>query len=67
MASNNFNNWLQRMGEQPLPEVQPEFEVEELDRMLARLETQLNIDTSKPIEETIEATAAEAETKEVEK
>jgi len=53
MASNNFNNWLQRMGEQPLPEVQPEFEVEELDRMLARLETQLNIDTSKPIEETI--------------
>ena len=67
MASNNFNNWLQRMGEQPLPEVQPEFEVEELDRMLARLETQLNIDTSKPIEETIEASAAEAETKEVEK
>jgi len=61
MASNNFNTWLQRMGEQPLPEVQPEFEAEELDRMLARLETQLGIDTSQPFETDAETTAKEAQ------
>jgi hypothetical protein len=60
MASNNFNNWLQRMGEAPLPEVQPEFEIEEIDRMLARLETQLGIDTSKPFETDAKTTAKEA-------
>jgi len=61
MASNNFNTWLQRMGEQPLPDIQPEFEAEELDRMLARLETQLGVDTSKPFETDAEPTAKEAE------
>jgi len=59
MASNNFNTWLQRMGEQPLPEVQPEFEAEELDRMLARLESQLGIDTSQPLENATEAKEAQ--------
>jgi hypothetical protein len=59
MANNNFNSWLLKMGEAPLPEVQPEFEIEELDRMLARLESQLGIDTSQPIEETTEAKEAE--------
>ena len=55
MASNNFNAWLQKMGEQPLPDVKLEFETEELDRMVSRLERQLNVDTSKPLE--VETTA----------
>lgn len=60
MASNNFNAWLLKMGEAPMPEVQPEFEAEEIDRMLARLETQLGVDTSKPLETDAEPTAKEA-------
>ena len=59
MASNNFNSWLQKMGEAPLPDIEPEFETEELDRMLSRLETQLGVDTSKPFETDAETTAKE--------